>query len=442
MRFLPKFLNRMKERTITAIRKSFGISGGSYVNEDSSMQASAFYRGVIYLSTSIAKLPWNIKDSKRNIIDDHNVSYLLNLAPNEEMTAFSFKLFMIQCAIIHGNGYAEIERYMDGRPKALWPINPHRVFPVRDNDGVLWYRVTNSGWNGEDVFFKPKDVLIFKNFHTKDGFQGQGVVGYAMDTLGISLGADKFANSLFANGGMPSGVLEYPGKLDDEAFARLKESWSESNGGRKTGNTAILEDGVKYQPVSFAPDVLQFLESRKFNVSEIARFLGIPPTKLFDSHAAKFNNVEHSNLEVASDTLDAWCKNLETEADVKLLNNQYKGFRTQLDLYELFRGDMDTRSQYFSRMMQAGAITPNQIREREGMAGYKGGDRYYIAVNNFTPQDRVDEVIDSRVAPKLALPNTPVDNPKTDPAGSPTNESDEELMTAARERLARILKQN
>ena len=204
---------------------------------------------------------------------------------------------------------------------------------------------------------------------------------------------------------MPSGILTHPGRLSDEAYDRLKNDWKESHGGRKTGGTAILEEGVSYSPIAHTPDVMQFLESRKFNVIEIARFLGIPPTKLFDSDSAKFNNIEHANLEVATDTLDAWARNLESEADVKLLAGRKGGRFTELDLYAVFRGDMVTRSTYFKNMMSVGAMTPNEIREKEGMAGYDGGDRFYIATNNFSPSDRIDEIIDSQVTKALPQPD-------------------------------------
>lgn len=428
MKFLPSFFNKVREKTLRSVRRAFGMSGGSYVNEDSAMQVSAFYRGLIYISTQVAKLPWEIKDKDNNKI--HNaVYYLLNVAPNDEMTSFNLKLFLVQCAIMHGQGYAEIERYIDGRPKALWPLNPKKVTAIRDRDGKLWYQVTTDGES--DVYLRPKDIFIVRNFHSLDSIQSHGVIGYAIDVLGISLGADKFANSLFANGGMPSGVLKYTGTLSDEAYERLKETWSASHGGRKTGQTAILEDGIEYSPISHSPDVLQFLESRKFNISEIARFLGVPPTKLFDTDASKFNNIEHANLEVVTDTLDSWCRTLESEADVKLLNNQYGGYRTEFDLYAVFRGDMDTRSQYFSRMMQAGAITPNEIRMKEGLAPYKGGDRFFIAVNNFTPADRLDEVIDAQVAPKQ------IEAPKE----TEKSKEDEELEKAAKAKIAAILNQ-
>lgn len=408
---LLKFFNRSKPEQIVTPRRTFGYSGGTVVSEDTAMESSAFYRGVIYISSQIAKLPWDVKDSENKNIEN-DISYILNVSPNIEMTSMYLKLFLVQCALVTGNGYAEIERTIDGRVKALWPLNPKKVEAIRDPEGVLWYRVLQGSMSGQDVYLRPNEIFIVRNLHTKDAIQGQGLVGYAMQTLGITLGADKFANSLFANGGMPSGILSHPGKLSEVAYKRLAETWKESYGGRKTGSTALLEEGVTYSPISHSPDVLQFLESRKFSVVEIARFLGVPPTMLFDSDSAKFNNVEHQNLQVVTDVLDAWARNLESEADMKLLGGRRFGRRTEFDLYAVFRGDMVTRSTYFKNMMQVGAITPNEIRVKEGLAPYEGGDRFYIAVNNFTPSDRLDEVIDSQIEPKQEVQNNepnPVD---------------------------------
>jgi HK97 family phage portal protein len=393
------FFNR-KNDELSTVRRWFGFSGGAQVNEDTAMEVSAFYRGVIYISSQIAKLPWEVKDLKNKIDNSSPIMYLLNTSPNPESTAFHFKLFLVQCAILRGNGYAEIERGIDGRVKYLWPLNPNKVSILRTTDGELIYQIAGGGKDGETIYLRPKDIFHVRNLHTKDAIQGQSVIAYAMTTIGVSMGADRFANALFTNGGMPSGILKTTGTLSDGAYGRLKESWKEQHGGRKTGGTAILEEGVDYSPISHSPDVLQFLESRKFGVTEIARFLGLPPTKLFDTDSAKFNNIEHANLEVATDTLDSWARNLESEADMKLLAGSKGGRYTELDLYAVFRGDMKTRGTYFKDMMSVGAITPNEIREKEGMAPYDGGDKYYIATNNFTPVDRMDEVIDSQIKSK------------------------------------------
>lgn len=406
------FFNRAKPDPIKTPKLNIGYSAGTRVDEDSAMEVSAYYRGVIYLSSQLAKLPIHIKNKKNEIIDN-DISYLLNVQPNPETTAYHFKLFLTQCAINTGEGYAEIERTADGRAKNLWPLDPRKVCPIRDAAGTLWYQIYSGGQNGQTVYLRPDEILIYRNIHTKDGFQGQGTIAYAMESLGISLGANKFANSLYANGAMPSGILSHPGSLSEEASKRLGDSWKSALGGRKTGSTAILEEGVTYSPVSHSPDILQFVETRKFNVIEIARFLGVPPIKLFDMDSAKYGNMEQVQLEVATDILDAWARNIESEIDIKLLKGRRAGQRCEMDLYAVFRGDMSTRSTYFTKMMQSAAMTPNEIRDREGMAPYTGGDRFFIAVNNFSPMDRLDEVIDKQVEPKEA----PVEpKPQSDPA--------------------------
>jgi HK97 family phage portal protein len=406
-------------------RRPFSFFGTTVVDEDSAMQVAAFNRGLIYISTQIAKLPWNVKDAQHNIVTNSPISSLLNLSANPEMNSFRWKLMMCQQAIIHGNAYAEIERDTVGRPIALWPLRSDSMRLVRDSAGNLKYNYTANiyGSPSEPIILDPYDVFHLPNFHTKDGLVGQGIIAFGKEVLGISIATDSMAGGLFRNGGVPSGVLSHPGTLSDEAYDRLKQSWLDQVGGKKMGATAVLEEGVKYEPVNFPPEAIQFLQSRQFGVLEIARFLGLPPTKLFDVVAAKYANVENSNLEVATDTLDSWATNLEMEADVKLLGERYGGRYTDIDLYDIFRGDMTTRATYFKAMMSIGAMTPNQIRAREGLSGYPDGDNYYIATNNFTPVDRMDEIIDADIAQKT----------KPAPSAQPPNkgQQSEELAAAA-----------
>lgn len=423
---------RFTRQVVDSVRRSFSFSSGVYVNEDSAMQVSAFYRGVMYISTQIAKLPWEIKDANNKIVDDDGIAKLLDLRPNPEMNAMFFRLCMVQNAIIHGNSFAEIERDLAGRPKGLWPIDPRYVELYRTVSGELVYRIIGGSLAnaGQDIYLPFNDVFHVRNFHTKDGLNGQGLIAYATEVLGISIGSSRMASGLFANSGVPSGVISVDGKLSDEAFKRIKESWQANNGGKKAGGTAVFEQGAKFTPVTMQPDVLQFLESRKFSVIEIARFLGVPPTKLYDTETAKYSNIENSNLEVATDTLDAWARNLEQEADIKLLNNQYKGRRSELDLYAVFRGDMETRANYFSKMMQTASLTPNEIRRKEGLAPYAGGNRYFVAVNNFSPADRIDEIVDAQIAKSK---NGGGNEPKNPPGQTEGTKS--ELETAAIEYL-------
>lgn len=393
-------------RQVVGARNPFWHRGNTLVSEDTAMQVAAFNRGLIYISTQIAKLPWDIKDAQNNIIINP-ISDLLNLSANKEMNSFRWRLCMVQQAIINGNAYSEIERDGLGRAIALWPLESRRMEIARTDAGSLVYKYHGDGGT---VWMDPKDVYHLPNFHTKDGITGQGVVGYGRDVLGIQIAADEMASGIFHNSGIPSGILTHPGKLSDEAYLRLTTSWKDQNSGRKTGSTSILEEGMTYAPIKIDPEALQFLESRQFGILEIARFLGVPPTKLFDVTAATYSNVENANLEVATDTLDSWATNLEMEADVKILNNRYGGRFSDIDLYAIFRGDMKTRSDYFKSMMGIGAMTPNQIRSREGMPPYEEGDNYYIATNNFTPVDRMDELIDADIEQKtkpIAAPAPP-----------------------------------
>jgi len=394
------------------------------VDESSCMEASAFYRGVIYLSGQLSKIPWAVKDKDNKELDSR-VRYLLNVAPNPETNSMKLKLWLLQCALIKGNGYLEIERNALGNPVALWPLNPNKVDLIRTVNGDLVYRVNCGGANGDTVYLAPKDVYHLPNLHMADSNSGHSIIGFAHQTVGISIGADKFANSLYSNGGLPSGILKHKGTLSDSAYSRLKSSWKEQHGGRRTGGTAILEEGVEYSPISHSPDVLQFLESRKFSVTEIARFLSIPPQKLYDTDSSKYSNMEQAQLEVATDTLDTWCRNMESEADVKLLNGQWGGTKTELDLYAIYRGDMGTRGTYFQKMQQTGAMTSNEIRTKEGLPSYPEGDKFYIATNNLTPVDRVNDVIDSQIKGK----ETPT------PASEETNAEERELLRAATDYL-------
>jgi HK97 family phage portal protein len=417
MDLFSKIWNRITfaGKTIMNPRRPWWFKGATVVNEDSSMQVAAFHRGLIYISSQIAKLPWDVKDAKNNIILSP-ISNLLNLSPNPEMNAFRWRLVMVQQSIIHGNAYAEIERNYLGQPIALWPLRSSDMEILRTYDGQLVYRYTNE--TGGYSYLEPRDVFHLPNFHTKDGIVGQSVVGYGREVLGIQIAADTMASGIFHNSGIPSGILKHPNRMSDDAYKRLKESWAEQQGGRKSGSTALLEEGVTYEALYIDPETLQFLQSRQFGVLEIARFLGVPPTKLFDVTAATYSNVENANLEVATDTLDSWATNLEMEADVKILNNRYGGRFTDIDLYSIFRGDMKTRSDYFKAMMSIGALTPNQIRGREGLAPYEEGDNYYIATNNFSPVNRLDEIIDADI------------KQKSKPAAAPA-EKNKELEAAA-----------
>lgn len=411
MRIAQIFNRKTAPSNVPSGPKAWSYRGGILVSTSTAMKVSALHRGVTYLSSQMAKLPMNIKDKDRKIVEGDRVAFLIQTRPNREMNAQKFWASMMVNAILQGNAFAEIERDIFGRPIAIWPLESQRVEPYRDERGTFYWKVSGNEFSSQTtVLMDPRDILHIPNLFVVDGLMGQGLVAWAKDTLSISLGADRMARNLFQNGGMPSGVLEHPNKLEDETAKRLRDSWQTDNGGESSGGVAVLEEGMKFKPIIMDPQLLQMLDSRKFGVEEIARFLNVPPTKLYVTAAATFNNVENANLEVAVDTLDAWCRVFEAEIDCKLLSDNYGGKYCDIDLAAVFRGDMKTRAEYANKMMQSGAMTPNEIREMEGRAGYDGGDEFYIATNNFTPVSRMNEVIDAQI--KKGQPATPTETPE------------------------------
>jgi len=373
---------------------------GNSVTESTSLEVAAFYRGIFFIASQVAKMPWDIKTFDNVVVNANNDIYdLLNIAPNNEMSSFNWKLLCTQTAILEGNCFNEIVRDRTGKIHSLIPIINHDVCMVRDQKGELFYQLSNTIDN-DVVYLRKDEVLHFRNLHTEDGSNGMSIINYANKALGVAKGADHMAGNIFGNGGLPSGVLETEKILNEDVIERLKEEWKSKFGGNKAGGVAVLEEGMKFNPINFAPDVLQFLDSRKFSVVEIARFLGVPPSKLYVLEAQSYNNIEHSNLEVSNDTIDVWAKNFEGEVNMKLLDSKKSKLKSDMDLYAINRGDMDKRSSYFTKMIASGSMSPNEIRRKEGMAIYEGGDEYYISTNNLTPISRQDEIIDSQIKEK------------------------------------------
>lgn len=403
MSFVSRFMNLGKynpgQPTVSGFRSIFG---STRVDVDSSMKVSAYYRGVMYIATQVAKLPIVIKDENHQPVFNASTGLLLrvlNKVPNQEMHAFTFWCYLIISALNRGNGYAEIIKDKAGRIVEMYPIHPDHVSPYRNSDNELKYRIIGGSRTrpGEDYILDKKDVFHLKNPNTNEGIFGISVIHNASQSLGVALGAEKFSNGLYANGGMPSGVLKSPGKLSPEAAQRLKSRWDERFSDKMVGGTAVLEEGLEYSPITLQPDQLQFIETKKFTIPTMARFLGVSPTKLFDTDA-KSGKIEDENLMAVIDTIDPWVKNIEAEVDLKFFNGSPRR-NTEFDIYAVFRGDMNARSTYYHQMMQSSAITPNEIRKKEGMPPYEGGDRFYIATNNYTPVDRLDEVIDNQTKP-------------------------------------------
>ena len=263
----------------------FGRStAGQTVNQRTAMQVTVVYACVRILAESIAGLPLHVyryKDKGKEMVSDHPLYPLLHDEPNPEMTSFIFRETLMGHLLLYGNAYAQIIRDGYGRVKWLYPLMPDRMDVRRDDAGQLVYTYTRylDEFGGkqryEEVKLRPDQVLHIPGLGY-DGLIGYSPIAMAKNAIGMTMAAEEFGSSFFANGATPSGLLEHPGVVKDPE--KLRQSWHAQFSGKNSHNVAVLEEGMTYKPMSVPPNDAQFLETRKFQIDEIARIFRVPPS--------------------------------------------------------------------------------------------------------------------------------------------------------------------
>ncbi len=377
----------------TAYSFFFGRStSGKNVNERTAMQTTAVYSCVRILSEAIASLPvhlYRYAGRGKERVYDHPLYYLLHDEPNPEMTSFVFRETLMSHLLIWGNAYAQIIRDGGGRVLGLYPLLPDKVEVDRDDKGELYYvynRYSDENPNfGEygRVYLAPEDVLHIPGLGF-DGLVGYSPIAMAKNAVGMTLACEEYGAGFFENGATPGGVLEHPGVLKDPA--KVRESWHAVYGGSKNaGKVAVLEEGMKYQQIGIPPEEAQFLETRKFQVDEIARLYRIPPHMVGDLDKSSFSNIEQQSLEFVKYTLDPWVIRWEQSLQKALLLPQEKReYFVKLNVDGLLRGDYQSRMTGYSVGRQNGWLSANDIREMEDMnpiPAEEGGDLYLVNGN-------------------------------------------------------------
>lgn len=391
------------------------VRAGMHVDHDVALTYSAVYSAVRVIAETIGMLPWRAMrrtpTGRREHVPTSPVEFVLSRQPNPEMSPMVFRTNLIAHALLWGNGYAEIVRDNAGRVAELWPLIPDTVEPKRDREtGEKYYRITP--YRGETTELSARDVFHLQGLGF-DGLAGYSVVSLMAKSIGLALAAEEFGSSLFGNGAMPNSVLKHPGKLGPEAHERLAKSVKDQYSGASNAfRTMILEEGMSWESVGIPPEDAQFLETRKMQVAEIARWFRVPPHKLADLDRATFSNIEHQSREFVVDTLMPWVVRLEQEADRKLFAPRNSGsMYTKIAVNGLMRGDSQARADFYQKMANLGAFSVNDIRELEDLDPIgPEGDKRLVQLNQTTLEKIGEE------------PETP------DPAPPMTdNDTDEEL---------------
>lgn len=364
-------------------------SSGQTVTERSAMQITAVYACVRVLSEAVAGLPLHLyhytdHGSKEKAVD-HPLYFLLHDEPNPEMTSFVFRETMMTHLLLFGNFYCQILRNGRGEVIGLYPLMPNRMRVDRDESGKLYYEYQHQSdeagtMKNETVKLTSYDVMHIPGLGF-DGLIGYSPIAIAKNALGTSLATDEYASKFFANGAAPSGVLEYPGVVKDPE--KLRESWNQTFGGsRNSGKVAVLEEGMKYTPISINPQESQFLETRKFQVDEIARIFRVPPHMIGDLEHATYSNIEEQSLEFVTYVLQPWLIRIESAIHRSLLTREEKkNYFARFNVDGLLRGNYESRMQGYATGINNGFMSPNDVRELESMdriPDEEGGNIYMV----------------------------------------------------------------
>lgn len=395
MSIFSRFYSRDKPMNRT-VGSSFsfymgGSSSGKSVTERSAMQMTAVYACVRILSEAIAGLPLHLYrytdfGGKEKAVD-HPLYLLMHDEPNPEMSSFVFRETLMTHLLLWGNAYSQIIRNGKGEIVALYPLMPNKMTVDRDEIGHIVYKY----YRGDDEAIKSEETVVLTPYDVLhipglgfDGLVGYSPIAMSKNAIGMAIACEEFGAKFFSNGAAPGGVLEHPGTIKDPQ--RLKESWQQSFGGsRNSHKIAVLEEGMKFTPISISPNEAQFLETRKFQINEIARIFRVPPHMVGDLEKSSFSNIEQQSLEFVKYTLDPWVIRWEQSMYRALLSHDEKSkYFFNFNVDGLLRGDYQSRMNGYAVGRQNGWMSANDIRELENLdriSAEDGGDLYLINGN-------------------------------------------------------------
>jgi HK97 family phage portal protein len=363
-----------------ALLSSFGpTKSGVQVNEQTALTFSAVFSAVRILSEALGSMEINVYKQLakgKEVATAMPAHRLLSTQANEYMTAATFKETFFANLVLWGRAAAKIEYDGAGRPCRLIPFQSRLMRPIRIN-GQMLIRVETPNGNND---FQMEEVLYVPGL-SLNGLEGLSPIAYCREAVAMGKAAEIFGAAFFGNGATVNGTLTHPGTLSNEAHKRLTESWNMRHQGVANANKmTILEEGMTYNRIGIPPEDAQFLQTRKFQVQEIARIYRIPPHMMADLDRSTNNNIEQQSLDFLTNTLATYIAKFEQECDAKLLppGNQYY---TSFNERSLLRGDIKTRMAYYNGGRQWGYLSVNDIREMEDLNDIQNGDIYLTPVN-------------------------------------------------------------
>lgn len=364
------------------LMRGAGTRAGVDVTTETALMVAAVSAAVTVIAETVAQLPLIVYERRANGDRERAAESplwaLLHDRPNRYQDAFQFREMLTMHLALWGNAYAFIVRTLDGRRIVeLLPLHPDRVRPEQGSDYRLTYRISLPG--GEEVVAQAADVLHLRD-RSLDGYRGVSRLKMGRDSIGLALVAERWGAQLFGNSARPAGLLTSDAVKSPEQMAKLAEGWRAAHGGENALGTAVLDGGWTWSPLAMNNTDAQFLETRKFQIAEIARIYRIPPHMLADLERATFSNIEHQSLEFVKFSLMPWLRRWEMAINTQLLapgSPVYAEFLVE----GLLRGDTKSRYESYAIALQNRWMNVNEVRAREGLNAVAGGDEYRGAAN-------------------------------------------------------------
>ncbi|GAA2790005.1 hypothetical protein GCM10019017_39280 [Streptomyces showdoensis] len=365
-------------------------SAGIRVDQDTALTYSPFFAGVRVLSEDLAGLPLflyeRLQPRGKQRATTHPLYRLLHDQPNDMMSSAWLREVLTSHAITWGNGLGYVvSNERTGVVEEIWPLRPDRVTigVKRSGPGRFERRYRyDDDVNGIHTVLLPHEVLHISGLGF-DGVQGYPVVELAANSIGLGLATEHHGAKVFSNGAAPGGALTHPGNVSPEARRRMADDWENIHKGiDRAHRIAVLEEGVTFQQVGVPNDSAQFLETRKLQVTEMARWLRLPPHKVGDLDRATFSNIEQQQLDYIGSALNVWLVRWEQAILTQLLlpDERQQHFPEFL-VDSLLRGDTAARYAAYAVGRQWGWLSANDVRDKENLNPIEGGDDYLVPLN-------------------------------------------------------------
>ncbi|MFZ7236943.1 phage portal protein [Avibacterium gallinarum] len=355
-------------------------SAGEFVSPQTAEALPAVMNAVTVIAEAVASMPcylYQLKQDGRERVFDHPVDYLLNEMPNRNQTPYQFKYTLMRHCLLNGNAYAVIEWNKQGEPVSLTPYQPSAVNILRTPKGEHIYQITDL--DGKTKNYLQDEVLHLRH-SSLDGFMRRSPIAICRETVGLGMAQQKHGAAVMKNGLMASGLITTAEWLDEAKGKKALKALERYKGAKNAGKTPVLEGSMEYKQLGMTNQDAEWLASRTFTISDIARIYNISPIFLQDYSNSSYSNFSEASRAFLSQTLRPWLTNFEQQLKDALMvdvsRQSKQRYLIEFDTSDLLRTSQNDRFNSYDTAIKAGIMNPNEVRRREGLSPYVGGDEF------------------------------------------------------------------